>query len=115
LIVHSGIRGVADILKNNTYEMAVGEGTTPAWVDNTTLQSEVKRLDVVPSLISTNIVNDTLLFDAVMTVDAAYDLSEIGIFKKEPSGFLLCRIVITPIPISANRPIPIKIRMPITK
>lgn len=113
--MNKSLQGIALILKDLTWEVAIGTGQTPAWVDNETLESEVDRADATVSLASLNIPDDTLIFDASFTLAAKATIAEIGVFKSGSDPFMLCRMLMTPIEFPAGYPIPIQMKVPLRR
>jgi len=115
LIVNKALQEIVLILQAKTWRVAVGTGTTPAWITNETLENEVSRLDATVSLASTYIPDDTLVFEATFTFGALTAISEIGIFCVDTPSFMLTRLTFSPLEIPANIPFPVKIGVPIRR
>lgn len=111
MIVNKAIEGVATLLKNQTWSVAVGTGTTPAWYDNQTLESELSRLDASVSLETRNLLNDTVLFEATFTFSEIKTLTEYGVFSKTSPPYLLTRVVQAPTGLQANQPIIVRLHL----
>jgi len=113
--VNKALQEIVLILQAKTWRIAVGTGTTPAWVDNQTLQNEVSREDATVSLATTYIQDDTLVFEATFILGALTSISEIGIFCVNTPSFMLTRITFAPLEIPANMAFPVKIGVPIRR
>lgn len=82
MIVNQGIQKVAELLSGETWQIAVGTGTTPEWVDNETLEQEYGRWDASASLITSKIENDTIRFHLEHIFEEEKDITEYGIIHK---------------------------------
>jgi len=108
LIVNKAIQQLIQMLLAETWEIAIGSGSTPAWVDNETLETEIARLTATASLGSTLITNDTVILEVAFTFPDPKTVSEIGVFNAGATPFMYCRDVISPITYPANQPIIVK-------
>jgi len=95
------------------WEIALGAGNTPYWHENLTLQAEIVREDALASLETTTVEDDTLKLEGTFTFEAEASVSEIGIFKKAPDSFLLCRIVIDTVGVPPSESFPVTVLIPI--
>ena len=113
--MNKAIQAIAALLQAETWKMAIGTGTNPAWIDNQSLQTEIDRQDVIPTLETTNLLNDTLVFDGTFAMADPTNLSELGLFLGAPTAILFCRITFTPITIPAGFPLPIKVKVVVVR
>jgi len=114
-VVNRAIKEIATMLSGLSWEIAIGSGRTPAWVDNETLENELLRKDASVSLVTTDVTNDTLEFYTKFIITESISVSEYGVFKKAPNPWMYCRIVTDPIDLHAGLEFPVKIRIQITR
>jgi hypothetical protein len=115
LITNKALQSIVTILSAESWKLAIGTGTTPAWVDNETLQSEVAREDATVTKGTTYIVDDTLIFEASFVLASAESISEVGVFCVGATPFMLERMQFSPIDIPASRAFPVKMAVPIRR
>lgn len=107
MIVNIGIKSLIALLSNEVWEIALGTGKTSEWADNLTLENEYTRDDATLSIISTNITDDTLRFEATFPFAEEKEISELGIFHKS-GGWMLIRKVFVSVPIPASYELPVR-------
>lgn len=90
MIPNKAMETIATVLSTNTWEIAVGKGTTAPWVDNLTLEDEYDRMDATTSLTTTTITNDTVVIEGIFEFAEIVTIGEFGVFDKT-SGFILSR------------------------
>lgn len=94
LVVSVGLNFIVQRMKDATIDvmshMALGTGTTPAALGNTTLESEIAGSRVVLSTttVSTNTITYVSSFAAGIGTGA---VTEAGIFNASTAGSMLCR------------------------
>jgi hypothetical protein len=113
--VNKALQEIVLILQAKTWKIALGSGTTPAWVDNLTLENEVEREDAVVSLGTTYLENDTLIFDATFNFATSQTVSEVGVFCEDGTPFMLDRMQFNPMQVPENTPFPVKMAVPIRR
>jgi len=101
MIVNVGIKRVAEVLQNESWELAIGTGTTFPWTDNLTLQNEYARADATVTLTSTTIDSDTLNFHIELVFTEEKIISEFGIFHKT-TGKMLARAIQIPVTVPVS-------------
>jgi hypothetical protein len=93
LVVTAGKAYVADRMKNNSStmsHMAVGSGTTAAAAGNTALGTELGRVSLTSTTVSSNVVTYVATFAAGTGTGA---VTEAGILTASSGGTMLCRTV----------------------
>jgi hypothetical protein len=94
LVVTVGKNFIASRMKDTTdtamTHMAVGSGTTAAAVGDTTLGTELGRVSLTSTTVTTNNVAYVATFPAGTGTGA---VTEAGLFNASSSGTLLCRTV----------------------
>jgi len=93
LVVTAGKAYVADRMKNNSTvmsHMAVGSGTTAAAAGNTALGTELGRVSLTSTTVSSNVVTYVATFAAGTGTGA---VTEAGILTASSGGTMLCRTV----------------------
>lgn len=94
LVVTAGKAFIASRMKDTTKgamsHMAVGSGTTAANVADTTLGTELGRVSLTSTTVTTNNVAYVATFPAGIGTGA---ITEAGIFNNGSAGDLLCRTV----------------------
>jgi len=87
---------VASLIHSDTWQLAIGTGTTSPWPDNETLEAEYMRGDATTAISTTTLADDTVTFERVFEFTEVKTISEYGLFLKS-SGKMVCRWVETPI------------------
>ena len=93
LVVTAGKAYVADRMKNNSStmsHMAIGSGTTAAAAGNTALGTELGRVSLTSTTVSSNVVTYVATFAAGTGTGA---VTEAGILTASSGGTMLCRTV----------------------
>ena len=93
LVVTAGKNYVADRMKNNSSvmsHMAIGSGTTAAAAGNTQLGTQLGRVSLTSTTVSSNVVTYVATFAAGTGTGA---VTEAGIFTASSGGTMLCRTV----------------------
>lgn len=94
LVVSSGLAFVTSRMKDATAtamsHMAVGSGSTAAAAGDTTLGTELGRVSLASTTVSSNTITYVATFGAGTGTGA---VTEAGIFNASSSGTLLCRTV----------------------
>jgi len=93
LVVTAGKGYVADRMKNNSStmsHMAIGSGTTAAAAGNTELGTELGRVSLTSTTVSSNVVTYVATFAAGTGTGA---VTEAGILTASSGGTMLCRTV----------------------
>jgi hypothetical protein len=94
LVVNTGLNYIVSRMKDTTSgamsHMAIGAGTTAAAAGNTTLGSELGRVALTSTTVSTNTIQYVASFLAGTGTGA---VTEAGIFNASSAGTLLCRTV----------------------
>lgn len=94
LVVSSGLAFVTSRMKDGTAtamsHMAVGSGSTAAAAGDTTLGTELGRVSLASTTVSSNTITYVATFGAGTGTGA---VTEAGIFNASSSGTLLCRTV----------------------
>jgi len=93
LVVTAGKAYVADRMKNNSTvmsHMAVGSGNTAAAAGNTALGTELGRVSLTSTTVSSNVVTYVATFAAGTGTGA---VTEAGILTASSGGTMLCRTV----------------------
>jgi hypothetical protein len=94
LVVTTGKNFIASRMKDTTdtamTHMAIGSGTTAAAVGDTTLGTELGRVSLTSTTVTTNNVAYVATFPAGTGTGA---VTEAGLFNASSSGTLLCRTV----------------------
>ena len=93
LVVTAGKAYVADRMKNNSTvmsHMAIGSGTTAAAAGNTALGTELGRVSLTSTTVSSNVVTYVATFAAGTGTGA---VTEAGILTASSGGTMLCRTV----------------------
>tara|TARA_S200002703_G_scaffold103538_1_gene89804 strand:- start:413 stop:841 length:429 start_codon:yes stop_codon:yes gene_type:complete len=93
LVVTAGKGYVADRMKNNSStmsHMAIGSGTTAAAAGNTALGTELGRVSLTSTTVSSNVVTYVATFAAGTGTGA---VTEAGILTASSGGTMLCRTV----------------------
>lgn len=93
LVVTAGKNYVADRMKNNSSvmsHMAIGSGTTAAAAGNTALGTQLGRVSLTSTTVSSNVVTYVATFAAGTGTGA---VTEAGIFTASSGGTMLCRTV----------------------
>ena len=92
LVVNVGLNYIASRMKDATAtamsHMAVGAGTTSPAAGNTALGSELGRVALTSTTVSSNVVQYVATFGAGTATGA---VTEAGIFNSGTSGTMLCR------------------------
>lgn len=114
MIVNKGVAQVASVLSGETWQIAIGTGTTSPWVENETLQSEYTREDATTSLETTTLANDTVLFKASFTLAETKTLAEFGVFRKS-NGIMLCRQVVPSFELDAGCTLEVRVHLQIKR
>lgn len=103
LVVTSGLGYVTSRMKDTTQgamsHMAVGAGTTAAAAGNTTLGSELGRVTLASTTVSSNTITYVATFGAGTGTGA---VTEAGIFNDASAGTMLCRTVFAVVNKDAN-------------
>lgn len=94
--MNRGVATVASSMNGEAWELAIGEGTTPPWSDNETLEDEYTREDATTSITTTTLANDTVKFEYIFEFSEIKTISEYGLFLKS-TGKMMCRWVEAPI------------------
>ena len=93
-LVVTAVKGyVADRMKNNSStmsHMAIGSGTTAAAAGNTALGTELGRVSLTSTTVSSNVVTYVATFAAGTGTGA---VTEAGILTASSGGTMLCRTV----------------------
>ena len=93
LVVTAGKGYLADRMKNNSStmsHMAIGSGTTAAAAGNTALGTELGRVSLTSTTVSSNVVTYVATFAAGTGTGA---VTEAGILTASSGGTMLCRTV----------------------
>jgi hypothetical protein len=94
LVVTTGLNYIVSRMKDTTLgamsHMAIGSGSTAAAAGNTTLGSELGRVSLTSTTVSTNTVQYVATFGAGTGTGA---VTEAGILNNSSGGTLLCRTV----------------------
>ena len=93
LVVTAGKAYVADRMKNNSStmsHMAIGSGTTAAAAGTTALGTELGRVSLTSTTVSSNVVTYVATFAAGTGTGA---VTEAGILTASSGGTMLCRTV----------------------
>ena len=93
LVVTAGKNYVADRMKNNSTvmsHMAVGSGTTAAAAGQTALGTELGRVSLTSTTVSSNVVTYVATLAAATGTGA---VTEAGILNASSNGTMLCRTV----------------------
>lgn len=94
LVVTTGLNYIVSRMKDTTLDamshMAIGAGTTAAAAGDTTLGSELGRVALTSTTVSTNTVQYVATFSAGTGTGA---VTEAGILNAASGGTLLCRTV----------------------
>jgi len=93
LVVTAGKAYVADRMKNNSSvmsHMGIGSGNTAAAAGNTALGSQLGRVSLTSTTVSSNVVTYVATFAAGTGTGA---VTEAGIFTASSGGTMLCRTV----------------------
>lgn len=94
LVVDAGLNYIVSRMKDTSAgamsHMALGSGTTAAAAGNTGLGSELGRVALTSTTVSTNTVTYVATFGAGSGTGA---VTEAGIFNANSSGTMLCRTV----------------------
>jgi|TARA_R110002012_G_scaffold214683_2_gene385771 hypothetical protein len=93
LVVTAGKAYVADRMKNNSSvmsHMGIGSGNTAAAAGNTALGSQLGRVSLTSSTVSSNVITYVASFAAGTGTGA---VTEAGIFTASSGGTMLCRTV----------------------
>jgi len=97
----NGASITADYSYNGYYRyIAIGtdDGTTLALdATNTSLGNETHREAATVSLETTNVTNDTAVFEAMFNFASSYAITESGVFDAASGGNMLCRQTFAPI------------------
>lgn len=102
LITNVGVAGLASLLNGESSSafnyIALGEGTSPADVDDVALETEVtfgggSRALGTTSMATTTLTDDTAEIEATFNITADVDLTEIGLFNASSGGTLAARRV----------------------
>jgi len=95
VIVNDGKARAAALLngQSTTYfsYIAIGTGTTAESATDTALESEVDRQAATTSVETTNVTNDTAVWQATFTFTTSYAITESGIFDSASGGTMLAR------------------------
>lgn len=108
LVVSVGLSHLAQRAINNAVtvmsHMALGSGTVPAALGNTTLGTEAGRIALQSSSnVTTNVSNDSVQFIASFGAGVATGaITEAGIFNAASAGDMLCRTVFNVVNKDAN-------------
>lgn len=108
LVVSVGLSHLAQRAINNAVavmsHMALGSGTVPAALGNTTLGTEAGRTALQSSSnVTTNVSNDSVQFIASFGAGVATGaITEAGIFNAASAGDMLCRTVFNVVNKDAN-------------
>jgi hypothetical protein len=94
MIVNKGLQRVASLFAGQTWQLAIGRGSTAPWVTNTTLENQYAKQDATASIETTAVANDTVKIEKVFEFFEAVTIYEYGLFHKS-SGDLICRWVQT--------------------
>lgn len=93
LVVTAGKAYVADRMKNNSSvmsHMGIGSGNTAAAAGNTALGSQLGRVSLTSSTVSSNVITYVASFAAGTGTGA---VTEAGILNASSNGTMLCRTV----------------------
>jgi hypothetical protein len=94
LVVNSGLNYIVSRMKDTTLDamshMAVGSGSTAAAGDNTALGTELGRVALTSTTVSTNTIEYVALFPAGTGTGT---VTEAGVFNNSSGGTMLCRTV----------------------
>jgi len=94
LVVTSGLSHIASRIKDATAtamsHMAIGSGTSAAILADTTLGTELGRVALTSTTVSTNTVTYVATFGAGVGTGA---ITEAGLFNASSAGTMLCRTV----------------------
>jgi hypothetical protein len=94
LVVTSGLSYIASRIKDATAtamsHMAIGSGTSAAILADTTLGTELGRVALTSTTVSTNTVTYVATFGAGVGTGA---ITEAGLFNASSAGTMLCRTV----------------------
>lgn len=94
LVVDTGLNFIVSRMEGTTdavmSHMAIGEGTTAAGASDTTLGSELGRVSLTSTTVSTNTITYVATFPAGTGTGA---VTEAGILNASSAGTLLCRTV----------------------
>lgn len=96
LVVTTGLNFIASRMKDATAtamtHMAVGTGTTAAALGNTTLGTELARVALTSTNVTTNSISYACTF-GTGTPAGTNALTEAGLFNAASAGTMLCRTV----------------------
>jgi ATP-dependent protease HslVU (ClpYQ) peptidase subunit len=94
LVVNTGLNYIVSRMKDTTEtamsHMAIGSGSTAAAAGNTALGTELGRVTLTSTTVSTNTIQYVASFPAGTGTGTVY---EAGIFNASSGGTLLCRTV----------------------
>jgi hypothetical protein len=94
LVVNSGLNYIVSRMKDTTLgamsHMAVGSGSTAAAGGNTALGTELGRVALTSTTVSTNTIQYVALFPAGTGTGT---VTEAGVFNNSSGGTMLCRTV----------------------
>lgn len=94
LVVTTGLNYIVSRMKDTTQtamsHMAIGSGSTAASAGNTALGTELGRVSLTSTTVSTNTIQYVASFPAGTGTGTVY---EAGIFNASSAGTLLCRTV----------------------
>jgi ATP-dependent protease HslVU (ClpYQ) peptidase subunit len=94
LVVNTGLNYIVSRMKDTTEtamsHMAIGSGSTAAAAGNTALGTELGRVSLTSTTVSTNTIQYVASFPAGTGTGTVY---EAGIFNASSGGTLLCRTV----------------------
>jgi hypothetical protein len=94
LVVNSGLNYIVSRMKDTTLgamsHMAVGSGSTAAAGGNTALGTELGRVALTSTTVSTNTIEYVALFPAGTGTGT---VTEAGVFNNSSGGTMLCRTV----------------------
>jgi hypothetical protein len=94
LVVNSGLNYIVSRMKDTTLDamshMAVGSGSTAAAGGNTALGTELGRVALTSTTVSTNTIEYVALFPAGTGTGT---VTEAGVFNNSSGGTMLCRTV----------------------
>lgn len=94
LVVNSGLNYIVSRMKDTTLDamshMAVGSGSTAAASGNTALGTELGRVALTSTTVSTNTIEYVALFPAGTGTGT---VTEAGVFNNSSGGTMLCRTV----------------------
>jgi len=94
LVTNAGMAKVASLLTSAFSYIAIGsdDGSTLTLdATNTALGNELQREQATTSVETTNVTNDTAVFQATFNFTSAATIQESGVFDASTGGTMLCR------------------------